>query len=188
MHMVQAEMQWTVEMVRALPEDRNRYEVISGELIVSPGASWTHQSAVERLLVRLVTYLDDNRVGYVKTAPADIEFSTSTLVQPDLFVVPRGSGSLPRRWEDVRKLLLVVEVLSPSTARIDRFQKRELYLAQGAPEYWIVDTDAGLIEVWRVNDTRPEIVDDMIQWHPEGAAVPMQLNVLDYFREVSGES
>ena len=100
---------------------------------MNPDPSWTHQTAVELLLARLLVYLRANRVGHLKSGPAEIEFSEVTQVQPDIFVVPRGTGKVPRMWEDVKKLLLVVEVISPSTARTDRLRKRELYLDRGAP-------------------------------------------------------
>jgi Uma2 family endonuclease len=184
MYMVQAPTRWTAEMVRALPDDRNRYEVIDGDLVVSPGPSWTHQAAVESLLVRLVEYLRSNRAGYLKSGLADIEFSEDTLVQPDLFVVPHASGKVPRRWEDVRKLMLVIEVLSPSTARTDKLRKRELYLAHGPPEYWVVDIDSRLIERWRAGDVRPEIVSQSLQWQPDSAPAPFVMNLAEYFGEV----
>ena len=187
MHMVQARTRWTAEMVRALPEDRNRYEVIDGDLIVSPGPSWTHQIAVALLMGRLLDYLRSNRVGLLLGGPADIEFNDATQVQPDIFVVPRGAGKVPRRWEDVKKLLLVVEVLAPSSARTDRLQKRELYLDRGAQEYWVVDFDARLIERWRPGDTRPEIIPDSIEWQPEHAAAPFLMNLAEYFGEVLDE-
>jgi Uma2 family endonuclease len=174
-------------MVRALPRDRNRYEVIGGSLVVSPGPSWSHQAAVEQLLVRLFEYLRSTRAGYLKSGPADIEFSKDTLVQPDLFVVPLESGKAPRRWEDVRRLLLVIEVLSPSSARTDRVNKRELYLAFGAPEYWVVDIDARLIERWRPGDARPEIVSELIRWHPEGATAAFVVDLAEYFGQVLDE-
>jgi Uma2 family endonuclease len=184
MHMVQVPTRWTAEMVRALPDDRNRYEVIEGDLIVSPGPSWIHQRAVVVLTGMLRGYLRSNRIGLLLSGPADIEFNEVTQVQPDIFVVPRGAGSAPRQWDDVRQLLLVVEVISPSSARNDRLQKRELYLQRGAPEYWIVDVDATLIERWRQGDTRPEIMSDSIEWRPPNAQSPFLLNLAEYFAEV----
>jgi Uma2 family endonuclease len=182
--MVQAPTRWTAEMVRALPEDRNRYEVIAGDLVVNPGPSWTHQVALTRLARRLLAHLDSQRIGLLLCAPADIEFSNDTLVLPDIFIVPLDAGRAPRRWEDVRRLLLVIEVLSPSSARTDRVHKRELYLAQGAPKYWIVDVDARLIERWRPHDPRPDITTDAIVWQPENAPEPFVLNLADFFGEV----
>jgi Uma2 family endonuclease len=187
MHMVQARTRWTAEMVRALPEDGKRYEVIDGDLIVSPGPSWSHQRAVLVLARLLGDYLRANRVGLLLAGPADIEFNETTQVQPDLFVVPRGGGSAPTKWDDVQSLLLVVEVISPSSARSDRLQKRTLYLDRGAPQYWIIDVDARLIERWRPGDTRPEVLAESIEWHPENAKTPFVMNLAEYFAEVFDE-
>jgi Uma2 family endonuclease len=184
MYMVSAATRWTAEMVRALPEDRNRYEVIGGDLLVSPGLTWTHQAAVGRLNASLMHYLSGSRVGHVYCAPADIEFSEDTLVQPDIFVVPRRGDKAPRSWEDVRELLLVVEVLSPSSARTDRLQKRDLYLVRGAPEYWVVDVDARLIERWRPEVGEPERLSDYITWQPAGASDAFVVDLAEYFAAV----
>jgi Uma2 family endonuclease len=123
---------WTAEMARALPDDGLRHEVLDGALFVSPAPSRLHQRAVGRLYELLAPYTRENHVGETLMSPADIEFSPRRLLQPDLFVVPDAS---PRgTWRDVKSLLLVVEVLSPSTARADRHAKRTIYLDEGIPE------------------------------------------------------
>ena len=187
MHMVQTRTRWTAEMVRALPEDGNRYEVIDGELVMSPGPPWTHQRAVFVLVRLLAEYLRSNRSGRLLGGPADIEFNEKTQVQPDVFVVPRGSSKAPASWNEVRRLLLVVEVISPSSARIDKVEKRKLYLECGAPEYWIIDVDARLIERWRQGDSRPELIADIIEWQPENVASPFVMRLSEYFAEVLDE-
>ena len=171
-------------MVRALPKDRNRYEGIDGDLIVSPGPSWTHQRAVQRLALRLISYLDRNPVGDLLTGPGDIQFNHETLVEPDLFVVPLVDGKAPGRWEDVKSLLLVIEVLSPSSARTDRLRKRQLYLREGAPEYWVVDVDSRLIQRWTAGRDGPEIVDGHLRWRPNDLAAEIVLVLDDYLAEV----
>jgi Uma2 family endonuclease len=108
---------WTAAMVRALPDDGFRHEVIDGEHVVTPAPSWTHQTAVLQLARRLADYLDRTPVGHLVIAPADVEFDEHNLVELDLFVVPLVAGKKPRAWEDVRTLLLAVEVLSPLTMR-----------------------------------------------------------------------
>jgi Uma2 family endonuclease len=79
----------------------------------------------------------------------------------------------------------VVEILSPSTARFDRIVKRRRFQKAGI-EYWIVDLDARAVERWRPQDERPEIVDERLTWHPEGAARPLKLELVQFFREVWG--
>lgn len=184
MAMPAAPINWTAERIRALPDDGNRYEVIDGELFVSPAPSWEHQRAAFAMAKRLDAYLDGRMLGTVYIAPADVEFRYDRMVEPDLFVVPLVDGRRPRTWEDVRRLLLAVEILSPSTARADRLAKRTLYQREQVPQYWIIDVAARLIERWGPDDSRPEIVVGQLQWHPEPQAPPLEIDLDDYFAEV----
>src|SRR5688500_2193171 len=181
MGMPAAETEWTVEMVRAIPDDSNRYQVVDGELFVTPSPSWRHGDVVVELALIISKYLSESSVGHLKVSPQDVELDYRTLVEPDLFVVPLVDGKKPRVWEDVRQLLLVIEVLSPSTARLDRRVKRERYQRDGVPEYWIVDVDARLIERWRPNDERPEIASEMIEWQAVGATDPLRIQLPELF-------
>lgn len=187
MAMAAATTHWTADMVRALPDDGNRYEVVDGELLVSPGPSWQHQRAATELFLRLHPYVKANAAGYVMLAPADVEFHYDRMVEPDLFVVPLVDGQVPRTWEEVGRLLLAIEILSPSTARADRTVKRRLYQDEGVPEYWIVDVDARLVERWRPEDERPEILTERLEWRPDAARPALELELDEYFVEVCGE-
>lgn len=188
MHMATATRQWTVEEVWNLPDDGNRYEVIDGELFVTPSPRSVHQDAVFELGSALREYLRRVRVGRAYVSPADIRYGPRTMVQPDVFVTPMLEGRRPRSWNEMRHLLLVAEVLSPSTARSDRTVKRKLYQREGIPEYWIVDVNARLIERWTPADDRPEILTDVIRWQPNPAQPAFELNLDQYFAEVVGES
>lgn len=187
MHMPATKL-WTVEEVRALPDDGARYEVIDGELLVTPAPTWTHGEAVQELQYRLHAYLRMVGIGHVKVAPADVVFDPRTLVQPDLFVVPLVGGRRPDDWSQAGRMLLAVEVLSPGTARRDRILKRELYQRVDVPEYWIVDADTRAIERWRPGDTRGELLAERIEWRPEGAREPLVIDLDEYFAAVHGES
>ena len=179
---------WTVEEVLALPEDGNRYEVIDGALLVTPAPSWTHGEATLELVRRLDPWLRETGAGHLKIAPQDIVYDARTMVEPDLFVVPLVDGRRPRTWEEAGRLLLAIEIVSPSTARADRVAKRRLYQSRGVPEYWIVDVDARLVERWRPADERPEIVAEVLLWLPDPARPPLQIELPAYFRDVLGES
>ena len=173
--------QWTVADRDELPDDGNRYEVIDGELFVSPAPAWRHQDAVFHLHRILADYLQHHRIGYPFEAPADVVFSPTRGVQPDVFVVPLVNGHRPRHFDEVRRLLLAVEVLSPSTARADRVAKRSLFRDEGVAEYWIVDLDARTIERSTPADSRPEMLSERLEWHPEGATEPLVIDLADYF-------
>jgi Uma2 family endonuclease len=174
---------WTAARARELPDDGNRYEVVDGELLVTPAPTWNHQRAVAELYVALREYCKATKVGEAVFSPADIEFDPRTLVQPDVFVVPINTGR-PKHWSDIKRLLLAAEVLSPSTARADRTVKRRRYQRAGVPEYWIVDVDAGLIERWRPADERPEIVTEQLRWQPRESSVAFELDLRGFFRSV----
>ena len=184
---------WTIEMLRALPDDGNRYEVIDGELFVTPAPSFAHQRAVLELGARLLGFLREHAVGAVVVAPADVEFEEPhSMVEPDVFVVPLVGGRPPRDFAEAGRLLLAVEILSPSTARSDRTVKRRLYQRQNVPEYWIVDLDPRpgalwALERWRPEDERPEIITDRIEWQPDPAQPPLAIELPALFREVWGE-
>jgi Uma2 family endonuclease len=175
---------WTAERVRALPDDGNRYETIAGELFVTPAPSFDHQDAVLRFVHPILDYLERTGAGYPAVSPADIEFDVETLVQPDLFVVPLVEGRRPRRWSDISQLLLAVEVLSPSTARADRTVKRRLFQRVGVPNYWIVDVEARLVEIWRPGDGRPEIATETLLWQPDPALEPLVIELPPLFSAV----
>lgn len=181
----QHDLPWTAERAIALPADGNRYEVLDGELFVTPAPSFVHQAVCGRLYALLLAYTDRERVGRAMFSPADIVFSPRRLVQPDIFVIP--ALDVPQRsWTDVKSLLLAVEVLSPSTARADRHRKRLIYQSEGVPEYWIVDGDARVIERWRPSDERPEVLHDELRWSPAGASVPLVLDLPALFNSALG--
>lgn len=184
--MAAATHHWTATELATLPDDGNRYEIIDGELLVTPAPAWKHQELVHELGFRLSAYLRPLGLARVIQAPADIELADDTVVEPDLFVVPLVGGRGPERWSDVRRLLLAVEVLSPSTARVDRTIKRTRYQRAGFPEYWIVDGASRVVERWRPADERPEVLTERITWHPDGAAEPLAIDLAALFSEVLG--
>ena len=188
MAMAQPSGNWTADLVRALPDDGNRYEVVAGQLLVTPSPSWRHGDAVAAMYLILHQYCRAHRLGHVKIAPQDVEFDARNMVEPDVFVVPLVHGAKPLEWADVRRLLLAIEVLSPGTARHDRFTKRHLYQAQGVPEYWIVDVNTRMVERWRPGDERAEFLADTLTWQPDPAVPPLPIDLPAYFAEVFGES
>ena len=105
---------------------------------------------------------------------------------PRSAALPLVDSRRPRSWVEAGRLLLAVEVLSPSTARTDRQVKRRLYQREGVPEYWIVDIDARIIERWRPADPRPEMLADSLVWQPEGANEPLEISLPEFFGMVAG--
>lgn len=172
---------YTAQMVRELPEDGNRYEVVHGELLVTPAPRVSHQTVLGRLYALLRAYLD--AVGLGDTlffSPADISWDDETLVQPDLFVVSREEVS--EDWSTFKTLLLAVEIVSPSSARADRVIKRRLYQEQRVATYWMLDIEGAVVEVWHPDDERPEVVTDVLRWCREPGAPEIAIEVAELLR------
>jgi Uma2 family endonuclease len=174
-------MYYTAEMVRALPNDGNRYETVHGELLVTPAPRPWHQEVVDRLRDVLKGYLVRHPGWHLWSALADISWTADVLVQPDLFVVPIEEART-LDWARLRHLELVIEVLSPTTARADRFTKRRLYQEEAIPTYWIVDPDAHFVEVWTPDVVIPQVERERVVWLPAGATDPLELAVPELFR------
>lgn len=187
MGMPQTARSWTPDEVRALPDDGRRYEVVAGELLVTPAPSWPHQEAVRLLVLALSSYLERTKAGHVAFSPADLTPEPGALVQPDVFVAGLVAGRRPRGWADIERLLLAIEVLSPSTARADRTVKRRLFQRARVPEYWIVDLEARLVERWRPGDERPEILTERLEWVPEPGVEPLTIDLPEFFARVLGD-
>lgn len=187
MGMPQSVTRWTAEMVRAIPDDGNRYEVVDGVLLVTPSPTYDHQRAVLELAVALREYVRARRLGEVVVSPADVELDPHGMVQPDVFVQGFVEGRLARDWNTGAPLLLVIEVLSPSTARADRITKRRRFQRAGIPEYWIVDPDARTVERWRPDDERPEVLSESATWQPSPEAEPLTLDLATLFARIHGE-
>jgi Uma2 family endonuclease len=174
----------TVAQLADMPDDGHRCEIIDGELFVTPAPSGRHQDAVLELATLLRAYARSCGC-HARIAPTDVRFSDSTLVQPDLIVLPlMPDGRRPSEFADVGRLVLAVEVQSPSTAPYDRGEKRALYQREGVLEYWIVDVDARLVERWRPGADAAERCDGRMLWQPSSEHAALELSWPDYFRVV----
>jgi Uma2 family endonuclease len=177
-----APISYSADMVRALPEDGNIYEVVHGELLVNPAPRPWHEVVGARLLIAVHLWLERHPVGHAYSSRSELSWGLrDVLVSPDLFVVPLDEAR-QLEWTRLRTVLLAAEVLSPSSTRADRFTKRRLYQEQGVPLYWLIDPDAHSVEVWLPEDDYPVTERDMLTWHPAGAAAPFTLPLVELFR------
>lgn len=128
------------------PDNGKKYEVINGDLYVSPSPAWKHQLQLSNLFEFVKVWVRLHRLGYVVTAPTGVVLDDENGLEPDLiylsharehFITARGVEGPPD---------LVVEVLSPSTEARDRGLKLHWYAASGVPHYWILDTNGPTIE------------------------------------------
>ena len=163
-----------------MPDDGNRYEVVWGELLVTPSPVLLDQRVLGRLFRQIADYCDAHELGEAFCSPADISWGPDILVQPDIFVVAPSDANAVR-WDAVKTLRLVVEILSPSTARQDRFTKRKLYQAEGVDTVWLVDTVRRSVEIWRPDSTFGAVESERVVWHPSGATEPLTVELARLF-------
>ena len=170
---------WTIEELHRLPDDGNKYELVHGDLFVTPAPTPDHETIIARLGRLLDRYVEAQALGHVYLARTVVQHQGSE-VEPDLTVrqppAPRSTGS------DAPIPILVVEVLSPSTRRRDLGEKRDFYLEVGVDEYWIVDPD--LRAITSVRSNRGDIsTRDILTWAPLGAREPLVVGVAKVFAE-----
>ena len=163
----------TEDDLGALPDDGHRYEILDGSLLVTPAPNLRHQ----RCVTRLVVLLEGARLpGHeVLTAPFDVRLSRITVLQPDLLVAHKADFT-PARLEGPP--ILAVEVLSPSTRRIDSSLKRLAYEAAGVPAYWLVDPDAPSLTVLELDAGRYVERATVTGKEPFHATVPFPVTVI----------
>jgi Uma2 family endonuclease len=135
----------TYEDYAALPDDGRRYELHEGELSVTPAPGLVHQATLRNLVVILHSHVSARGLGEVFPAPVDCILEDVTVVQPDIVFVEAARRSIMGERGIEGPPTLVVEVISPSSAGIDRRRKLQLYARYDVPHYWIVDPAAKTI-------------------------------------------
>ena len=169
---------WTYSDYARLPDDGNRYEVIDGELLVTPSPSPLHQRVMFRLAMALDPFVERLGLGLV-IPDVDLLFQTGQFLRPDLLVAPRDrDGGITNRGIETAPLL-VVEILSPTSGAIDRVKKPARYGDFGIPEYWVLDPEERCAWVWRFAEgsIAPERVSGMLEWRPAGSGEPLQIDL-----------
>ncbi len=146
---IEPERLWTYSrMVSELPETNQPTELWDGELLMPPAPTPLHQEVSQRLEGHFIAFVQASRLGRVYHAPIDVVFTERQVVQPDiLFIAQENLDMIQDRIRGVPDLL--VEIISPGTWRRDRVEKRALYEQYGVREYWIVDSEAETVEVYR---------------------------------------
>lgn len=183
MHMAHTTGGWTLPELHRLPDDGNKYELVRGELFLTPPPSIAHEELASVLGGILDRYVTVWRLGRVYRPRAVIQVLESE-VEPDLMVRPIVKA-VSHSWAHAPLPILVVEILSDSTRRRDHVQKRELYLDVGIPEYWIVDGDERTIRV--VRPERGDLLNrDTFAWHPVDTADPLVIDLPSLFRDALG--
>jgi Uma2 family endonuclease len=120
-----------------LPDDGQRYEIIDGELYVSPAPNTKHQRVAGRLFRVLADHSDSAELGEVFIAPYDLKLGDPSIVQPDILYISWERHDIVTRLNAQGAPDLVIEIISPSSTRMDLEIKRDLYARHGIPHYWV---------------------------------------------------
>jgi Uma2 family endonuclease len=149
----------TYDDLQEIPPDRNRYELIEGELTVSPSPIPIHQVIVLNLAAALLAHARKNDMGQVFVAPCDIVFGSSTVLEPDVFFISQARLHIIGEKYISGPPDLVVEVLSESTARVDRDTKTRVYAEYGVPECWLIEPQSKTVQIFRLRGSEYEIAE-----------------------------
>jgi Uma2 family endonuclease len=170
------------ERLRDAASSGPRYEFLDGEILVTPSPNAVHQRIIVLLTVQLEPFVRANGIGQLLVAPFDVRFGVSRVLQPDLLVRSRSDVESGRR-DAARQLRLAVEVVSPTSARYDRVDKRPTYQAEQVDELWLVDPESELVERWTPDDQRPEVVAETLVWRPTGTDQSLSMDLVALFAE-----
>jgi len=175
--MANSTSEWTYAEYARLPDDGNRYEVIDGEVCVTPAPGPKHQRIAASLFVMLRSYVKEHRIGELLW-DVDLLFVSGQYLRPDMVFVPKTSlGGITDRGVEAPPGL-VVEVLSPHSRRIDLELKPPRYREFGVPEYWVVDPARRSVEVSRFGASmKPEVVAGVLRWQPEAGVPALTIDV-----------
>ncbi len=129
-------------------DDNNQYELIGGNLILVPAPKTIHQEISGKIYRKVADFVDHNNLGKVFYAPMDVLLTEKDKPQPDILFVSKERLHIITEANIQGAPDLVIEILSPSTSKWDKVEKSKLYYKHGVQEYWIVDPDGKVIEIF----------------------------------------
>jgi Uma2 family endonuclease len=180
MHMATSTRRWTRADLADLPDDGKRYEVLHGELLVSPQASYGHQRIAHALAHVLHAYCEKHRIGHV-VGPGAVVFGKNEL-QPDVQVIPGPSQPLATKWEKLPRPMLVVEIVRDSVSRRSALgKKRDAFGERGIEAYWVIDPDKHRALAFTPASAQARAVDDAFRWQPRRDIAPLEIPVAPMF-------
>lgn len=166
-----------------LPVESTRYEVLAGELYITPPPSIRHQVAIGKLLIAMYRWADEEHgLGLLFPGPLDVLFAEGDFIEPDGIFVRRNRVEIIKDHGIEGVPDLIIECVAPDTAERDRGLKRERYAFFGVPEYWVFDAEERVLEIHRNNGTDfgvPEVVRDRWTWQPIPNGPAIKLNLLE---------
>ncbi len=137
----------TYKDLQAMPDDGMRYELIDGEVYMTPSPSRRHQRTASNLHFALREFVESRHLGTVFFAPFDVVFGERTALQPDLLFVRAENRRIITDANVQGAPDLVIEILSPTNASFDRGTKLQVYARAGVPEVWYFDPETETAEI-----------------------------------------
>jgi len=174
----------TGEDYRALPETGPRHQLIEGELIMSLTPNRYHQDISRNLEFLLLKYLEKHPIGKIYHAPFDVYLTQYNVFQPDILFVSKARLSSLTEAGAEGAPSLVVEILSPRTAVLDKESKRKVYAREGVEELWILDPERKTVSLFRLQEepAEPRAVYGLKQAFGSACFPGLKLRVRDIFR------
>lgn len=154
---IEKKKRYTYEDYERLPEGAP-YQLIGGELIITPSPIPYHQILAGRIFLNLSRYVEDNNLGIVIFAPIDVYLSETETYQPDIIFISKERLNIIGEKKIEGPPDIVIEILSPQTAYYDLRVKKDTYESSGVREYWIVDPIKKSIELYENREKRFEII------------------------------
>ena len=178
---------WSRDELERFPEDGNRYEVLDGELLVTPQAGFDHQFVAARLVHALYAYCAAHKIGVV-VGPGAVIWGKNEL-QPDVEVIPVAPPPPRNRtWQTLPFPILAVEILSPSgvSRARDLGVKRDAYLGRGIATYWVLEPDERCVHIWLAATREESVVSNVLRWNPKPAVAPFEITIDQLFGHSAG--
>ena len=147
MSVLKEKIKFTYKDYLCLPDNGKRYQIIEGEIYMTPAPIPYHQDILWKLLFLLRTFVERQGLGRVYFAPCDVVLSDENIVQPDIFFISKEREYIITEKNIQGAPDLVVEILSPSTAMLDKTLKIKLYEKFKVKEYWLADPGKREMEV-----------------------------------------
>lgn len=126
------------------------HELINGEIMRRNFPNIKHQSASANLFAKLYTFITERKLGKIFHPPTGVILSENDWVLPDLVFIANKNAHLIKDEGIFGAPDLIVEIISPSTLKDDRNDKKDLYQAAGVSEYWIIDPNNQSVEVFEL--------------------------------------
>ncbi|MEW6619844.1 MAG: Uma2 family endonuclease [bacterium] len=142
------EEKWTYEDYVQFPDDGKRYQIIQGEVYMSPAPVPYHQRISAKLFEILQQFVKINKLGEVFYAPCDVLFSDEDVVQPDIFFISKENLNIIKDKYIEGAPNLIIEITSPYTQNLDKLLKKRLYETYGVKEYWLLDADKKTLQIF----------------------------------------